>query len=58
MRQIENKLLGICEPLKVPNRMKAKALRSAIHQGFFDGFVYEKDLNCWVRPENIIVVKK
>ena len=58
MRQIENKLLGICGPLEVPNRMKAKALRAAIHQGFFDGYVYDKDLDCWVKLENIIVVKK
>ena len=58
MRQIENKLLGICKPLEVPNRIKAKALKAAIHQGFFDGFVYEKELECWVRIENIIVVKK
>ena len=49
--------INICEPSEVPNRMKAKALRAAIYQGFFDGFVYEKDLNCWVRPENVSVVK-
>jgi len=48
----------ISEPEEIPNRMKAKALAAAVHQGFFDGFVYEKDLHVWVRAENIIVVKQ
>ena len=54
MRQIEDKLLGICGPLEVPNRMKAKALRAAIHQGFFDGYVYDKE---GVTKAQVLVLK-
>lgn len=43
---------------KVVVKFSKKSFEAAIHQGFFDGFIYDRDLNCWVRKENYIVVKQ